>query len=64
MELELGRINLFDTFDGCRRTSVKVFGFGLALIVIGISSGVVNRRMYWLGGLGNCTAISLGSLCD
>lgn len=41
MELELGRINLFDTFDGARRTSLKVFCFGLLVIVIGLTSGVV-----------------------
>jgi tetratricopeptide (TPR) repeat protein len=41
MELELGRINLFDTFNGARRTSLKVFAFGLILIVFGLTSGVV-----------------------
>jgi tetratricopeptide (TPR) repeat protein len=41
MELELGRINLFDTFDGARRTSIKVLCFGLLIIIIGLTSGVV-----------------------
>jgi tetratricopeptide (TPR) repeat protein len=61
MELELGRINLFDTFDGARRTSVKVFGFGLALIIIGISSGVVLITDVGWAVSGIALAISLAS---
>ena len=36
MELEIGRINLFDTFEGARRTTLKIFGFGLALVISGL----------------------------
>lgn len=61
MELELGRINLFDTFDGACRTSVKVFGFGLALIIIGISSGVVLITDVGWAVSGIALAISLAS---
>jgi tetratricopeptide (TPR) repeat protein len=41
MGLELGRINLFDTFEGARRTSVKVFLFGLAILITGLMFEIV-----------------------
>jgi hypothetical protein len=38
MELEIGRINLYDTFDGARSTSMKIFCFGLFVITLGLVS--------------------------
>jgi len=38
MELEIGRINLHDTFDGARSTSIRIFCFGLFVIALGLAS--------------------------
>jgi len=38
MELEIGRINLYDTFNSGRSTSIKSFCFGLFLIALGLVS--------------------------
>jgi len=38
MELEIGRINLYDTFDSARSTSIKIFCFGLFVIALGLVS--------------------------
>lgn len=61
MELELGRINLFDTFDGARRTSLKVFLFGLVSIVTGLVSGVVLITEIGWAVAGIALVISLAS---
>jgi hypothetical protein len=36
MEVEIGRINLFDTFTAARRTSIRIFSFGLLVIAFGL----------------------------
>lgn len=36
MDIEIGRISLFDTFEGARRTTLRVFGFGLGVILAGL----------------------------
>jgi tetratricopeptide (TPR) repeat protein len=38
MEVEIGRVNLFDSLESVRRTSTKVFCFGLLVIVSGLIS--------------------------
>jgi tetratricopeptide (TPR) repeat protein len=35
MELEIGRINLLETFEGAQRTSLRIFGLGLLVIAFG-----------------------------
>jgi len=48
MELELARINLFDTFDSARKTSLKVFIFGSAFIIAGLSfAGELAAEIGW-----------------
>ena len=61
MELELGRINLFDTFDGARRTSLKVFVFGSALLIGGLTSGIVVLTEIGWAVAGVALVISLAS---
>ncbi|HYJ91922.1 MAG TPA: hypothetical protein VEV84_11480 [Pyrinomonadaceae bacterium] len=39
MEVEIGRINLFDNFDSARRTAFRVFFFGLLVISLGLLLG-------------------------
>jgi hypothetical protein len=39
MEVEIGRVNLFDSLESVRRTSTKVFCFGLLVIVSGLIFG-------------------------
>lgn len=40
MDVEVGRVNLFDTLEGIRRTSVRIFCFGLIIIGVGLISDV------------------------
>jgi len=48
MELELGRINLFDMFSGARRTSMRIFLFGLVLILLGLFvAGEIVTEVGW-----------------
>jgi len=61
MELELGRINLFDTFDGARRTGLKVFVFGAALLIGGLVSGIVLLTEIGWAVAGVALIISLAS---
>lgn len=61
MELELGRINLFDTFDGARRTSLKVFLFGGTLLFVGLTSRVVLLTEIGWAVAGIALAITLAS---
>jgi tetratricopeptide (TPR) repeat protein len=40
MGVEVGRINLFDSLEGIRRTAVRIFCFGLVVIGVGLISAV------------------------
>jgi tetratricopeptide (TPR) repeat protein len=40
MGVEVGRISLFDSLEGIRRTAVRIFCFGLAVIGVGLISAV------------------------
>jgi tetratricopeptide (TPR) repeat protein len=47
MELEIGRINLFDTFEGVRRTSRRIFAFGLIMIPSGLIVSPIVTDIGW-----------------
>ena len=40
MELEISRINLYDTFDSVRSTSIKIFCFGLLVLISGLLGNI------------------------
>jgi tetratricopeptide (TPR) repeat protein len=62
MELEIGRINLFDTFEGARRTSTKVFVSGLPLIIMGIA--LENELVAEVGWAVSGISLVIGFACS
>jgi tetratricopeptide (TPR) repeat protein len=59
MEVEIGRVNLYDTFDGVRRTAVRIFCVGLPFILIGVtlSISVVANIGWAISGVALATAV-------
>ena len=64
MELEIGRINLYDTFDGIRKTTVRIFAFGLLLLVSGLlgSIAVVTDIGWAVAGVALVISLAAGLL--
>jgi len=60
MELELGRINLFDTFNGVRRTSLRIFLFGVLVTILGLFGGgeIVAEVGWAISGVSLFTSIA------
>jgi len=59
MEVEIGRVNLFDTFDGIRRTAMRIFCVGLPFILIGVtlSTSLVANIGWAVSGIALATAV-------
>ena len=62
MEVEIGRINLFDSLEGIRRTAVRIFCFGLVVIGVGLILAIeVITNVGWaVGGVALVITIASG----
>ena len=62
MGVEIGRINLFDSLEGIRRTAVRIFCFGLVVIGVGLIAAIeVITNIGWaVGGVALAIAIASG----
>ena len=47
MELEISRISLFDNLVGVRRTSLRIFAFGIGLIAAGMTFSYILTNVGW-----------------